>query len=192
MRHITKITPVLTGAFAIVASSASAHLPPGIYGSVAAGFSHPLSGADHILTMVAVGLWASMLGGRAIIAVPATFVLTMLAGFVLAMAGVPVPFVEQIILASVIVLGLLVALSVTVDMRIGMAIVAVFALCHGHAHGAEMGQAGALRFMFGFGVATIMLHVIGIGFGLLIGRNRMLARIMGAGAALTGVMLAIS
>lgn len=177
--------------FAIAASPVLAHVPPGEYGSVISGITHPLFGADHVLTMVAVGLWASMLGGRAIIAVPMAFVLSMLAGFGLALAGMPVPFVEQTILASVIVLGLLVALSVKTDMRIGMVIVAVFALCHGHAHGAEMGQAGALRFMAGFGLATVALHGIGIALGLFIGKSPMFARIMGGGAALAGVYLAV-
>ncbi|MFP3590097.1 HupE/UreJ family protein, partial [Paraburkholderia sp. SIMBA_055] len=78
-------------------------------GSFAAGFTHPLSGADHILAMVAVGLWASMLGGRALVVVPLSFVGVMLLGFVAALSGVTLPYVEPVILASVIVLGLLVA-----------------------------------------------------------------------------------
>src|SRR5690606_40231034 len=91
--------------FSVMASPAFAHLDPAEHGSFAAGFTHPLSGADHILAMVAVGLWAAMLGGRALYTVPAAFVGVMLLGFVAAPVGVPLPFVEPVILASVVVLG---------------------------------------------------------------------------------------
>src|SRR5690606_9900488 len=91
--------------FAVLAASASpalAHLDPAEHGSFAAGFTHPLFGADHVVAMVAVGLWAAMLGGRALWAVPAAFVAVMALGFVLSALGVPLPFVEPAILASVV------------------------------------------------------------------------------------------
>jgi len=91
---------------------ALAHLDPVAHGSFAAGFTHPVFGLDHILAMVAVGLWAALLGGRSVLLVPAGFVFAMLAGFGLALAGVGLPFVEPVILASVIVLGLLAAVAV--------------------------------------------------------------------------------
>lgn len=106
-----KTTVLAAVAMALTASPAFAHLNPAEHGSFAAGFTHPLSGADHILAMVAVGLWAAMLGGRALFVVPAAFVGVMLLGFVAALLGMPLPFVEPVILASVVVLGLMVALA---------------------------------------------------------------------------------
>ncbi len=95
----------------VTSSPAFAHLNPAEHGSFAAGFTHPLTGADHILAMVVVGLWAAMLGGRALYAVPLSFVGVMVLGFVAALSGLPLPYVEPVILASVIVIGLLVALA---------------------------------------------------------------------------------
>src|SRR5690606_18725043 len=106
MKTLKVLAPV--AAAALVASPALAHVGPGAHDSFAAGFGHPFSGLDHMLAMVAVGLWAAMLGGRALILVPAAFVGVMMLGFIAGAAGVPLPFVEPAILASVVVLGLLV------------------------------------------------------------------------------------
>ncbi len=175
------------------AAPAFAHLNPQEHGSFMAGFSHPLFGLDHILVMVAVGLWAAQIGGRAMWAVPAAFVAMMALGFGLAVAGVSLPFVEPVILASVVTLGLLVAMAVRLDPATSAAIVGVFALFHGHAHGGELGVAGALPFATGFVIATALLHVAGIALGLGIARiagGRTLTRILGAATALAGVALA--
>lgn len=175
------------------AAPAFAHLNPQEHGSFMAGFSHPLFGLDHILVMVAVGLWAAQIGGRAMWAVPAAFVAMMALGFGLAVAGASLPFVEPVILASVVTLGLLVAMAVRLDPAVSAAIVAVFALFHGHAHGGELGVAGALPFATGFVIATALLHVGGIALGLGIARiagGRTLTRILGAATALAGVALA--
>lgn len=182
----------------LAATPALAHLPHGQYGSVAAGFSHPLFGLDHILAMVAVGLWASLLGGRAIWAVPAAFVAVMVAGFGLALTGVSLPLVEPMILASCVVLGLVVAMAVRLDVRTCAAIVALFALFHGFAHGTELGGAGSLRFGTGFVLATVVLHAVGVAVGLAGGliakrgdaRGHVVTRGLGAGVALAGVALA--
>lgn len=160
-----------------------------------AGFSHPLFGIDHILVMLAVGLWAAQLGrdGKrsALWIVPAAFVSTMAVGFALALSGVALPFVEPGILASVIALGLLVAMAVRLPTAVCAAIVAVFALFHGHAHGGELGSAGALQFGVGFVAATAMLHLAGIVAGLGISRfSPHLARILGGITALLGLSLA--
>jgi urease accessory protein len=128
----------------LMASPAFAHLNPAEHGSFAAGFTHPLSGADHILAMVAVGLWASMLGGRALVIVPLSFVGVMLLGFVAALGGVSLPFVEPVILASVIVLGLLVAMAFRASTLTAALIVGFFAFFHGYAHGGEIGSAAFL------------------------------------------------
>ena len=120
---------------------AFAHLDPSEHGSFAAGFSHPLFGLDHILAMVAVGLWAAMQGGRAVWVVPAAFVGTMALGFAAAIAGVPLPFVEPVILASVIFIGIAVALALPIPTSAVAAMVGFFAFFHGHAHGGELGDA---------------------------------------------------
>ncbi|AYD01763.1 HupE/UreJ family protein [Neorhizobium sp. NCHU2750] len=183
-----------TAIFAAAAAPAFAHLNPNEHGSFMAGFSHPLFGMDHILVMVAVGLWASQLGrdGKrsALWIVPTSFVLTMAVGFALALSGVALPFVEPGILASVIALGLLVAMAVRMPTAICAAIVAVFALLHSHAHGGELGSAGALQFGAGFVIATATLHAAGIAAGLGISRfSPYFARILGAIIALLGVSL---
>lgn len=186
---------VIAAALTLIASPAFAHLNPAEHGSFAAGFSHPLSGADHILAMVAVGLWASMLGGRALFAVPAAFVGVMLLGFGAALIGMPLPFVEPVILASVVVLGLLVALALPVSAAAGAIIAGFFAFFHGHAHGGEIGGAAILSYGAGFALATALLHAAGIGIGLAAGRvmigqkGRLAMRIAGGATAVGGLML---
>jgi urease accessory protein len=171
---------------------AFAHLDPGAHGSLAAGFSHPLFGLDHILAMVAVGLWAAMQGGRALGLVPAAFVGTMALGFAAAIAGVPLPFVEPVILASVIFIGIAIALALPVPTTAVAAMVGFFAFFHGHAHGGELGGAGAWEFAVGFIVATAALHALGIAIGLLLARagGKTLSRIAGGATALGGLWLA--
>lgn len=189
---IRRITLALA-ALAATTAPAFAHLNPEEHGSFMAGFSHPLFGLDHILVMVAVGLWAAQIGGKALWGVPAAFVATMAIGFGLAVSGVDLPFVEPAILASVVALGLLVAMAVKLDTAVAAAIVAVFALFHGHAHGGELGTAGTVSFGIGFVVATALLHIAGIGLGLGIARlsgGAIAARIIGGLTALAGVVLA--
>lgn len=183
------------GLFAAAAAPAFAHLDPLAHGSFAAGLSHPVFGADHVLAMVAVGLWAAQIAaapGRrsALFVVPAAFVGTMALGFALAVFGIHLPFVEPAILASVIGLGLLVGLAVRLPVAASAAVVAVFALFHGHAHGGELGEAGAWSFGLGFVVATALLHLAGVALGLLVSRTApIVSRVLGALAALAGVSL---
>jgi len=167
MRPSHKRLLVAAGVLIAGASPAFAHLDPAEHGSFMSGLSHPLFGLDHILAMVAVGLWAAMIGGRAIFAVPAAFVGAMLLGFMLAITGVALPVVEPVILASVIALGFLVAAAVRLPAGAGMAIVGAFALFHGFAHGGEIGAATELRYGLGFAIATAALHFAGVGIGLL-------------------------
>lgn len=179
----------------LMASPAFAHLNPAEHGSFAAGFTHPLSGADHILAMVAVGLWASMLGGRALVVVPLSFVGVMLLGFVAALGGVSLPYVEPVILASVIVLGLLVAMAFRASTLTAALIVGFFAFFHGYAHGGEIGSAAFLSYAAGFALATALLHAAGIGVGLAAGRllqgrtGQIVMRIAGGFATLSGLYL---
>jgi urease accessory protein len=178
--------------FAASTAPAFAHLDSAEHGSLMAGFTHPLSGLDHILVMVAVGLWAAQIGGRALWVVPLAFVGTMAFGFALAIAGVHLPFVEPAILASVVALGLLVAMAVRLETAACAAVVGVFALFHGYAHGGELGAAGALPFSAGFVIATGLLHIAGIGFGVSISRlsfGRIIARLLGGMTAFAGLAL---
>lgn len=171
-------------------SAAFAHLDPGQHGSFAAGFTHPVFGLDHVLAMIAVGLWAALLGGKALWALPTTFVTGMVVGFLLSLGGLPIPFVESAILASVIVFGLVVALAAPVPLWASIVLIAVFGICHGHAHGGEIGQAGMFAFAAGFVLATIVLHAAGlvIGRGANIaarGKSKTASRIIQALGALT-------
>jgi urease accessory protein len=162
-----KLAAVLA-VMAFLPALAQAHPMPGEVHTLKSGFLHPLSGLDHILAMVAVGLWAAQLGGRALYLVPTAFVSLMAFGGAMGMAGVPLPMVEAGILASILVLGLLIAAAVRLPVAAGMAIVGLFALFHGHAHGTELPAAATgMTYALGFILATVLLHVCGIGLGLL-------------------------
>lgn len=187
--------PLLALAFTVAATlPAFAHLDPAEHGSLAAGFSHPLFGLDHILAMIAVGLWAAQQGGRAIWLVPSAFVGTMAIGFAAAIGGMPLPFVEPVILASVIFVGIAIALALPVPTTAVAALVGFFAFFHGHAHGGELGGAGAWEFAIGFIVATALLHAAGLAIGTLVARlgGTILPRLLGGLAALGGVWLAVA
>ncbi|WP_431323256.1 HupE/UreJ family protein [Rhizobium sp. YTU87027] len=160
--------------------------------SFIAGFIHPFLGLDHVTVMIAVGLWAALKGGKAIWAWPAAFVGVMLAGGALGMLHVPVPLVEPGILASVVVLGILVALAVNLPVAAGIAVIGLMALLHGHAHGSEIPEnAPGLEYMAGFALATLMLHGIGIAAGCGFGpKLRNFVPAAGAACAAIGVSLA--
>jgi urease accessory protein len=163
-------------------------------GSLATGFAHPWTGLDHMLALLTVGLWAGLNGGRALWAWPAAFVGAMLVGGALGMAGVPVPLTEPGILASVVVLGLLVLTAARLPLALGAALIVLFALLHGHAHGAELPDgAAAGAYMAGFALATALLHTIGIAIAW-IGRDGIgtpLVRGTGAAVAALGIALAL-
>lgn len=180
-------------AFAL-STPAAAHVGSGEMHGFAYGFAHPIGGLDHMLAMVAVGLLAASLGGRAMWLVPAAFVLMMAAGGLLGMSQVALPYVELAIASSVIVLGLAVALRLPMPTMAAMALVGVFAVFHGHAHGAEMpADASGAGYAAGFLLATALLHAAGICLGLLIARiGRAGANVTQAGGAalsLAGVAL---
>lgn len=179
---------------------AFAHLNPAEHGSLIAGVSHPLFGFDHVLAMLAVGLWAALLAQgedrRALWLVPAAFVGTMCLGFTAALLTLPLPFVEPVILASVVVIGLLAAVTLNVPIGLAMGLVGFFAFFHGHAHGGELGSAGALSFGIGFALSTAILHLTGIGLGLTClyggGGGRIATRLAGGLTALGGLWLAVA
>jgi urease accessory protein len=168
---------------------------PGVHGAegFAAGVLHPFGGLDHVVAMIAVGLWAGVLGGRAPLLLPAGFLAGMAAGGVLGMAGVAIPLVEHGILASMVVLGGLVAMLARVPLLVAVAIGAGFGLLHGHAHGTEM-AGGALGYAIGVLLATAALH----GAGLLAGRvaagagAQLAPRLAGAAGAIAGIVLMLA
>jgi urease accessory protein len=149
----------------LAVSPAIAHVGQDSTASFTAGLGHPLGGLDHVAVMVTVGLWAGLIGGRALWIWPAVFVGAMLIGGALGMADVPVPFVQPGILVSVVALGVFVALAVELPTAVGGAIIAVFALFHGHTHGSEVAETmNGVEYMAGFALATAALHLAGIAF----------------------------
>ena len=160
------------------------------------GLAHPLGGADHLLAMITIGLLAASLGGRAMWAVPLSFVAAMLAGGLMAVQGVPMPFVELGIVLSVVVLGLVIASAWNGPVAATMALAAGFALFHGHAHCAEMpADASGAAYAAGFVLATSVLHIGGIGLGLTarsFGSGSKIIRIAGLLVALAGAGLVIT
>jgi urease accessory protein len=178
---------------AATASGAAAHTFGAQGAGFAQGFAHPLSGIDHLLAMVAVGLWAAQLGGRALWAVPAAFVGMMALGGIAGAVGALLPMVELGIAGSLVVLGVLVALSSRLPVAVSAALVGLLALFHGHAHGTELPEtASALAYGLGFIAATAALHGLGVAVGVTLRRDaaRILVRLGGAGIAATGLVLA--
>lgn len=181
------------------ATPALAHVGPhaglGQTGSLLDGLVHPLTGLDHILAMVMVGVLAVRLGGRAMVLLPASFLGLMTVGGILGVAGIDLPFVEIGIALSVLVLGLAIAADVRAPPVAAALLVGLFALAHGHAHGAEMPEsAGGLAYGVGFVMATAVLHGLGLGLGVLLGRlegagGRAALRLGGGAAAMAGIGL---
>lgn len=185
MKRLAMAVPAI-----LLSTPVSAHSGPDAHGRLAAGLAHPLSGADHVLAMTAVGLWAAALGGRAVIGVPAAFVGAMLAGYGLALSGAWLPAVEPTILASTVVLGLAVALAARPSPAAAAVLVGAFALFHGHAHGAGAGEPALLAFGAGLAAVTALLHAAGIGLGLLVARaGGVLPRVLSVATALAGAGL---
>ena len=150
-------------------SAASAHEAAGITGGFVSGFMHPILGWDHVVAMVAVGLWGAFLGSPAIWVLPVVFPLVMAFGGALGVVGVPVPAVETGIAASAVVLGAMVAFAVRPPIWVAAVIVGAFAIFHGHAHGTELpNAANPLAYSVGFVLSTGLLHLSGIAFGLLV------------------------
>lgn len=134
------------------------------------GLAHPFTGLDHLLAMIAVGLWAAQMGGRALWLVPFTFVSIMALGSVLGMSGLALPFFESGILLSLLVLGVLIAATVRLALLASCMLVAVFALFHGYAHGSELPSAlSAAAYATGFLLTTALLHLLGVAAALLSG-----------------------
>jgi urease accessory protein len=159
------------------------------------GFAHPLTGLDHVIAMLAIGVFAAQLGGRARWLVPATFIAVMALASVAGMLGLTIPYVETGIALSVLVLGAAIAFSVNVSLPLAMLIAGFFAIFHGYAHGVEM-PAAMSGVLFGLGliVATALLNAVGVVFGILIGRaagGRQIAQLAGGAAVVVGALLLV-
>src|SRR5262245_9247257 len=182
-------------AVALAPAVAFAHAGHGEHSGFIHGFMHPATGLDHVLAMVTVGILAYQIGGRALWLVPTTFLAIMAAGGLLGVAGVSFYFVEPGTAASVVVLGIVVALALKPPVALAMALVAVFAVFHGYAHGIEAPLDGsAVTFGAGFLAATALLHAFGIAFGMLVGRvaeshGQLGYRLAGSAVALTGLVI---
>ncbi|WP_371992208.1 HupE/UreJ family protein [Shewanella sp. 10N.286.54.B9] len=165
-------------------------------GGFISGFNHPVLGFDHLLAMICVGLLSTRLGGRAIWTVPAIFVLFMLFGGIIGLLSIPIPFVEFGIAASVLLLGLALAIDKKLPQWLVMAFVAIFAIFHGHAHGVEMPQlAKPALYVLGFICGTSAIHIVGVILGIAMQqkdpKNRMV-RSSGGAIALVGGYLLLS
>ena len=174
----------------VFSAVAGAHEGGGIAGGFYSGFVHPILGWDHVAAMVAVGLWGAFLGNPAIWVLPIVFPMVMAVGGALGVAGVPLPAVETGIATSAVILGLMVALAARPPLWVAALIVAVFAIFHGYAHGAELPEAAnPLAYSLGFVIATGLLHLSGIAFGLLARwpAGRLAVRTGGGLIALAGV-----
>lgn len=162
MRAFT-LAAVTLGTGCLVSPAHAAVQP---FASFATGFAHPVLGIDHILAMVSVGVWGVLAGGRALWVWPAVFVSTMLVGFAAATLGFQLPGVPAAVAASIIVLGLMVALAVRAPLWLGAAIIGLFAFFHGHSHGTEGIGGSLVAYGAGFALATAALHAAGIGLAL--------------------------
>ena len=188
---IVRLHQALVGALVLLAAApALAHEQPGQAQGFLTGLGHPISGLDHVLAMIAVGLWGAQLGPPALWLLPVTFPLMMALGGFIGLVGLPLPGVEVGIALSAVLLGVMVTRAATPPLWVAAVLVGAFAIFHGHAHGTELpaGQSG-LAYSIGFVVATGCLHGIGIAIGTIrrwpLGRVAL--RVAGAVVAVAGV-----
>lgn len=181
---------ILAAALAVAATPAFAHTGTHMTSGFAAGFLHPLGGIDHMLAMVGVGLFAALLGRSALIAVPGSFVLMMLVGGALGMAGFDIPAAEAAIAASVVAVGAVVALGWSWPVSGAAMLVGFLAIFHGYAHGAEIPSgATAVPYSIGFALASAALHSLGIALSYVALGRREFGRLFGSAIAVAGVIL---
>ncbi|MEZ5582770.1 MAG: HupE/UreJ family protein [Candidatus Competibacteraceae bacterium] len=171
-------------------TNAYAHAEVGVAGGLISGFLHPIFGLDHLVAMVAVGLWGAQLGRPAIWVLPITFPVVMACGGLLGIMGMPLPLIEVGISVSALVLGLMVAMALRPPLWVAGLLVAFFAIWHGHAHGTELpAAANPLAYAIGFVISTGLLHLCGIVLGILVAwpMGTWVVRFSGAGIAAIGV-----
>jgi urease accessory protein len=186
-KKLTSLSVML--AILLIALPAFAHTGEGLIGGFYSGFLHPVLGWDHVAAMVAVGLWGAFLRAPAIYILPIVFPVIMALGGAAGVVGAPLPYIEIGIALSSVLLGLLIAFAVKSPLWLASIIVGIFAVFHGHAHGTELPQAAnAMSFSIGFVLSTGILHLLGIGLGVFVGRpgGKIAVRAMGGLIALAG------
>lgn len=194
MRRPITLVSLAAAATAAFSTAALAHIGDHSHMRFSEGLLHPFSGLDHVLAMVAVGLWASQLGGRALWLLPVTFPVVMAVGAALGFGGASLAWIEIGIALSVVVLGAMVAFRARPSLAVSVLLIGLFALLHGYSHGVELpAEASPLSYGAGFIAATGVLHLIGIGFGLSFNRLpvRFAARTAGGAIAVLGVALLV-
>ena len=185
LRHL-----ILAAAAAVAATPALAHTGVHSISGFGAGFLHPFGGFDHMLAMLGVGLFAALLGGRALVVVPASFMFMMMMGGIIGVAGINIPAVEVLIAASVIAIGAVVALGWSWPLSAAAMLVGFFALFHGYAHGIEIPSGiTALPYGVGFSLASAALHSLGIGLSRITRRHEKVNQSLGAAITVAGVVL---
>ena len=173
-----------------VSETALAHAPEGAGGGFFTGFLHPIMGGDHLVAMVAVGLWGAFLGERALWILPIVFPSIMAVGAAFGIVGLEIPLVEFVIALSGVVLGALIALRIQAPLALAMVLVGIFAIFHGYAHGVEMPeQISAITYSAGFVIGTGLLHLAGIaiGFATRLPRGELLVRGCGGVISVIGL-----
>lgn len=182
MRQVLTLVLVLV---TVATAPAFAHEGEGLAGGFMSGLTHPIYGLDHVVAMVAVGLWGAVLGAPALWILPLVFPLVMALGGAMGVLGIPMPAVEIGIAASGLVLGLMVALWVQSPIWVAAVLVGIFAVFHGHAHGTELPEASnPIAYAVGFVIATGALHIAGIAFGALNGVKGGSWAVRGAGVVI--------
>jgi len=174
----------------LLPNTAGAHIVNATQGGFGSGFTHPLTGADHVLAMFAVGLWGAQMGGRPVWTLPVTFPLIMVAGGLAGMLGFELPAVEIGIALSIVAFGSVIALAWRPAELVALVLISVFAVCHGYAHGVELPHAAdPADYAIGFVLATGMIHLCGIGVGLALNKpvGGRLARALGGLIGISGL-----
>jgi len=188
--HGDRMNLLLISLLILMPEIALAHAPEGAGGGFVTGFLHPIMGVDHLVAMVAVGLWGAFLGERALWILPIVFPSIMAVGAAFGIVGLEIPLVEFVIALSGVVLGALIALRVRAPLAIAMVLVGIFAIFHGYAHGVEMPeQISAITYSAGFVIGTGLLHLAGvaIGFATRLPRGELLVR--GCGGVISAIGL---
>ena len=155
------------------------------------GLAHPFMGLDHLLSMIAVGIWAAQTGGSALWRLPLSFIVMMAVAALIGASGFSLPSLEPLIAGSVVFLGLMLVFAIRLPINLSMILVGLFAIFHGYAHGLEMPQASsAILYGDGFVLATALLHLVGIILGKVTYRQQLLSRLSGLMIAIAGLYLA--
>jgi urease accessory protein len=155
------------------------------------GLAHPFMGLDHLLAMIAVGIWAAQIGGGAVWRLPLSFIAMMAVAALISASSFSLPTLGPLIAGSVVLLGLMVVFAIRLPVNLSMSLVGLFAVFHGYAHGLEIPQASsAIQYGSGFVLATALLHLIGIGLGKVAYRRHLLSRLSGTIITLAGLYLA--